>query len=312
MTRLTANTLLLSLTLLGSGWAIAAETLEETRDVSGKSNVSIKVQRGDVNIKSWDRSEIQVKGTLDDLSEGLVFTVSGEQVTIEDTMPQSYKGKGQGSKLTIMLPSDSHIEAEGVSSDYRITEIGGLVSMQNVSGDVTVSKIGGGASLTTISGDIEATDIDSAMDLSTISGEIKVNGGERKLGLSTVSGEIEANTNATGIKLETVSGEVELKAPQLTQLMVNSVSGDVDIKTSGILEQAKLDSVSGDISINFDSAPNARFRINGGPGGRIDNQLTDDKPNKAKYTRQQSLQFTSGSGDGTVVINTISGKLAIN
>ena len=312
MTRSIVKSLLVGITLLNPIILYAAQTVEQSQSVSEEADVSLKVQRGEVTIRTWNRDEVQVEGTLDELSEGLLFTVSGNQVVIEDTMPRSYKGKGKGSHLTIMLPVTADLEAEGVSSDYRISDLSGRVSMQNVSGDVTLSDIGGGLKVATISGDIKATGIGNAMELSSVSGGIEVKGGESDMSLSTVSGEMEITTNATGIKLETVSGEVELKAPQLTQLKANSVSGDLNINTSGALEQAKLDSVSGDIELRFASAPNARFRINGGPGGRITNQLTDDKPHKAKYTSQQTLDFSSGSGNGTVVINTISGELVIN
>lgn len=310
MKYLLSGAMLLSTCL--SSLALAGEAVNQTQAVSANPMVNIKVQRGDVKIDTWDKSEVQVQGTLDDLSEGLVFKVSGTRVTVEDKMPRSYGGNAEGSKLTIMLPVSSNIEASGVSSDYRVNAVTGNLSMENVSGDISLKAIKGGAEVRTISGDIDAKDVAQVMALSTVSGEIEINKSQGDLSLTTVSGEIEVDSQAKSIKLETVSGEVEVDAPMLSQLKANSVSGDIKLNVSAELNEAKMDSVSGDIKLMFAGVPDAEFRINGGPGGRITNKLTDDKPKREKYSRQESLTFVSGSGDGTIVLSTISGKLEIN
>ncbi|MGI2259307.1 DUF4097 family beta strand repeat-containing protein [Shewanella sp. GXUN23E] len=297
--------------LLWPALALAAQTVDERQAVPENAEVSIKVQRGRVNISSWDKSEIQVKGTLDELTEGLRFVVDGNQVVIEDTMPRSYTGKGDGSSLTIWLPAATNINGEGISSDYRISGINAWVSLQNVSGDMLLEDITGPLRVKTISGDITAQRISQTMELASVSGEIQISKSDGDLALANVSGNMVINTNASAVKLETVSGEVELAAPQLSQLKLNSVSGDVQAHVGGALTEAKLDSVSGDIQLIVSQLPNARFVINGGPGGKVVNQLSDDKPQKDKYSRQQSLIFNSGSGNGTVVINTISGTLTL-
>ncbi|GAB1044845.1 MAG: hypothetical protein SPiBPW_32140 [Shewanella algae] len=100
-----------------------------------------------------------------------------------------------------------------------------------------------------------------------------------------------------------------LKDPE--SLKARTVSGDLSIAMQSLAGNANVDSVSGDIELKFAKLPNAAFDISGGPGGKIDNQLTQDSPKKAKYTKAESLQFQSGSGQADVNINTISGRIKL-
>ncbi|QDE32294.1 hypothetical protein FH971_15785 [Shewanella polaris] len=53
------------------------------------------------------------------------------------------------------------------------------------------------------------------------------------------------------------------------------------------------------------------FRLGGQGGKKIDNQLSDDKPLKQKYSPAKTLQFKTQAGTGQVNINTISGRITL-
>ena len=65
---------------------MAAESVDQQQDIAANPNVSIKVQRGNVAFVSWDKNSIQVKGELDELSEGFIFDVKDNSVVIEDKL----------------------------------------------------------------------------------------------------------------------------------------------------------------------------------------------------------------------------------
>ena len=53
--------------------------------------------------------------------------------------------------------------------------------------------------------------------------------------------------------------------------------------------------------------PDASFDLDGGPGGKIKNTLTQDEPKKQKYVPRAELSFQTGSGGRQRKMNTISG-----
>ncbi|MGL4747234.1 MAG: DUF4097 family beta strand repeat-containing protein, partial [Shewanella sp.] len=75
--------------------------------------------------------------------------------------------------------------------------------------------------------------------------------------------------------------------------------------------KANLESVSGDMMVSFTDTPDASFELNGGPGGKIKNGLSQDVPQKQKYVQNESLSFQTGSGSASVKMDTISGNLIL-
>jgi hypothetical protein len=46
-------------------------------------------------------------------------------------------------------------------------------------------------------------------------------------------------------------------------------------------------------------------------GGSIKNELTSQKAERAKYGPRSSLEFSTGKGEGSVEMNTVSGSLKL-
>jgi hypothetical protein len=70
--------------------------------------------------------------------------------------------------------------------------------------------------------------------------------------------------------------------------------------------------VSGDIVLKFkNKTVNARFDLDTGPGGDIENSITNDRPDSS-FIGSEEISFTSGNGDGSVELNTMSGTIELN
>ncbi|MCL1056868.1 DUF4097 family beta strand repeat-containing protein [Shewanella gelidimarina] len=307
LTSLTIAALLLSQSV------IAAEAVEESKQVKPNSKVDVSIQRGNVTFKSWDKSEISVKGQLDELSEGFTFTVKGGNVVIEDKMPRQYNGSNKdGSELTITLPSQIKLQAEGVSANYTLSTLNGKISISSVSGDIRATQLSKKVMIRTVSGDILSRDLSGKVMLETVSGEIKDTDSDGQIAYSLVSGELTATTKAAQVSVELVSGDATVTLANVDNLNIKSVSGDLDVSLNSLNDRAKLASVSGDMSIQFISKANVSFDINGGPSGKISNKLTDDKVTKEKYSPQTYLKFQSGDGSAKLSASTISGDIALS
>ncbi|WP_299568861.1 DUF4097 family beta strand repeat-containing protein [uncultured Shewanella sp.] len=299
--------------LFTSLMAQAVEQVDREISVSANPQIELKVQRGKVEIIGWDKGLISVKGHLDELSEGFIFEQKGDEVIIEDKLPSSYRGNNkQGSNLVIYVPSELKITAEGVSADYAMEKLTGKVELSLVSGNMKVEDIEGKISLASVSGNIKAEGLNGKIELETVSGDIKDKDIQGKAKYRLVSGELESENNlVTDLSIDQVSGDVEGSFIAAEKVKVVTVSGDIEVKLSNAVSKVLLDTVSGDIEVKFTNMPNLTFEIDGGPGGKIENRLTSDKPMKTKYSSRQSIQFKTQQGDGSFNASTISGKVKL-
>ncbi|QQX81390.1 DUF4097 family beta strand repeat protein [Shewanella sp. KX20019] len=299
--------------LFVSQTALAATAVDQSQQIQGSPKVSVNVQRGDIVFKSWDKNEISVKGELDELSEGLTFTVKGSHVVIEDKMPRQYNSNNKdGSQLTIMLPRQIKLQAEAVSANFRIDAFTGKMDISSVSGDIKANQLKDKVMLHTVSGDISSRELAGKIMLETVSGEIKDTDSSGKVGYRLVSGELTANTTATQVAVELVSGDATVALANIDSLSIKTVSGDIDLSIASLKDKAKLGSVSGNIDIHFINEINVSFDINGGPGGSITNNLSGDKVSKEQYSPQTYLKFQAGDGSADLNASTISGDIKLS
>ncbi|MDO6620365.1 DUF4097 domain-containing protein [Pseudomonadota bacterium] len=307
------GSLLFTTTLMTSTMAFAAQSVEQEMTVNAKPQIELKVQRGKVEIIGWDKDLITVSGQLDELSEGFIFEQKGNQITIEDKLPNSYRGHDEdGSNLVIKLPIKLMLEAEGVSADYKIENLSGEIDLALVSGNLKANHMDGDIKLQTVSGNIESDKLNGKLELETVSGDIKDKSSAGKAQYRLVSGELESKDNqVTKLSIDQVSGDIEGNFSAVEKIKIVSVSGDIDISLSAKVTKASFDTVSGDVEVKFTQMPNLTFEIDGGPGGDINNELTDDKPLKTKYSARESIQFTTGDATGKFSVNTISGNIEL-
>ena len=279
-----------------SATTFAGEKIDRTLDVQSDGSVEIIVVKTDVEVKVWNKSEVRVVGELDDAAERFTFETAGSKTTIEVEIDNGTFGRhwsmDSDSHLTIHIPSNSSLHAGGVSSDFIVTGVEGGTDVESVSGDIEII------------GSIERIDIES------VSGDIDIKDSSGKMDVSSVSGDITAIGKALHFAAQTVSGDIEASIGLSEQLDLTTVSGDIEIDFT-LAEDGHIeaDTVSGDITLNFaNDVINARFDIDTGPGGDIDNNITDDKPDSS-FIGSEEIKFTSGNGNGSVDINTMSGNI---
>ncbi|WP_338589644.1 DUF4097 family beta strand repeat-containing protein [Shewanella khirikhana] len=302
----------LSLLCLLASPLFAAEKVDQSLDVGAQSVLEIRVQRGNVELSPWDQNKIQVQGTLDELSKGLIFESQDGRILLEDKMPKSYQGKNnQGSNLVIKVPSALTLKAEGVSADYQVNGLNGELDLGTVSGDIKAGALGGRVNFNTVSGEIDATGLSGKVSMETVSGAIKdKDSSSPDASYKSVSGDIKLDTEAQVVHIEQVSGDTEARLANARALQYNAVSGDAELALKGDVKVSG-ESVSGDIMIKLLNNADARVAINGGPGGKISNGLSSESPKKPKYGPGSSLNMQLGNGKGVIELSTLSGTLSL-
>lgn len=294
------------------GNVFAAESVNKQLSINSGTQLQIKIQRGEVQIQSWDKNEVSVTGTLDELSEGFIFEQKGNNLNIEDKMPHSYSSSdNNGSKLTIKVPKTIKLTADTISANLQIAQIQGELDLNSVSGYITADDLSGNPSLHTVSGNIITKGLTGKIILNTVSGEIKDTASKGEINYRLVSGDLNSQTSAEKASVEQVSGEVTANFSAAKDVTLRTVSGDAQVLLAKTFDRANLESVSGDITLTFAALPDASFNLNGGPSGKIKNGLNQAIPQKQKYTSNESLSFQTGTGSADVRINTISGNLIL-
>ena len=301
---------MLYLSLIANVFAV--QNIDKKLSISNDIQFKINVQRGDVAIQTWDKSEVSVSGTLDELSEGFVFEQQGNTLNFEDKMPRHYNSStNTGSQLTIKVPKTVKLSADTVSANLQLTDIKGELKLSTVSGNINANQLSGNTELHTISGDITTTAINGNNKLKTVSGIIQDTDSQGEINYYLVSGDLNSQSRAEKVTIEQVSGEVTANLNAAKEIILKTVSGDVQVSLTKNVSTVNLDSISGDIMLTFADIPDASFDLNGGPSGKISNALTQDEPKKQKYAPRAELVFQTGSGAAKVKMNTISGELTL-
>lgn len=276
--------------------AHAGEPVDLRLDADPQSKVRIDIVRGEVSVEGWDENAVRVQGTRDDKSKEFIFERDGREILIEDELKsRSGIGNGDGTIITVFVPRGSSVEMDTVSAGQTVKDVNGGVRLESVSGDVGARALRNGAAIGSVSGDVV---------LSGATGEVR---------LESVSGDIEADVDTTRLDVETVSGDAVVRnAGAVERLEASTVSGDLDVHTALAADgEASLESVSGDITLTLRDNVDARFYVETGPGGDIENGLSDQRPQRERYVGAESLEMRLGQGSADVEASVVTGTISL-
>jgi DUF4097 and DUF4098 domain-containing protein YvlB len=274
--------------------AAAAERVDRRIDAAGDAIVTIQNTAGSVEIRGWSRNEVEVKGDLGRDVEELLLERDGKEVRIEVRAPRGNNVR-IGSDLEIRVPQGSSVEVSGVSNDIDIAD---------VRGDLRLSAV---------SGDIDAEGSEGDIEIETVSGDVQVEGrgqeGDHRF--NTVSGDIDVQNVSGDIAMESVSGDLLLVDGTFERVNLNTTSADVVFRAA-LAGSGRLDveTINGDLDINFSDEVSARFDIETF-NGEIRNCFGPEPVRTSRYTPGSELKFTAGGGSGRVTIRTLNGDLRL-
>jgi len=213
--------LLLQVSVLGAlaATALVADEWSKTFTVSGRPELRIDTNDGSVNIRTWDRKEIEARVTTRGwrISPSEVHVIdhqNGDRVEIEVRIPHTHFIMDFGHR-SVRVELQVPVE---LSSDIHTGD-----------GAITVDGLHGDTRLNTGDGHIEAYKLDGRLNAQTGDGRVHVRGRFDLLNLHTGDGSIEAEVeNGSKMSSEwtirTGDGHITLRLPE-------SFSADVDVHT---------------------------------------------------------------------------------
>jgi DUF4097 and DUF4098 domain-containing protein YvlB len=294
MTRKLLALTLLALVAAPAAWA--ATPINQTRPLDARGHVEIENVKGRIQVRTWDKNEVRITGSLGKGVEKLVVEGDENDLIVRVEYPHRDGGWGRDEKseptdLILNVPVLAELEIDSVSAIVDVVGTAGdSLQIDSVSGDVTVAGAPREAEIESVSGDLNLTLNSRDVNASSVSGDIllrgKLNG---EMAVETVSGNIDANSN--GLRLR--------------QIHAGTVSGDVTIR-AGLVDggEVKAESVSGDLHLRMPK--NLSARVSGetfsgdltAPGAEIE---------RPKYGPGASFEHRYGTGNGQIRIETFSG-----
>jgi DUF4097 and DUF4098 domain-containing protein YvlB len=281
---------------MAASTAWAATPINETRPLDPRGTVQIENLKGRIQVRTWDKHEVHVGGSLGKGVEKLVVEGDGSDLLIKVEYPRGRSGwrsndQTEPTDLIINVPVLAELQIESVSANVDVVGTAGeSLSIDSVSGDVVVAGAPREADIESVSGDLTLTLNSRDVSASSVSGDLhlkgKLNG---ELDVETVSGNIEADSN--GLKLRRIDA--------------STVSGDVRVR-AGLQDggEVKAESVSGDLHLVMPKSLSANVSGETFSGDLDAPGATIERP---KYGPGASFEHRYGSGNGLIRIETFSG-----
>jgi hypothetical protein len=185
--------------------ASAEEWLEEHIPVEPDGTLYVDLDRGSVEVRSHDASEVHIQASARGWSSGMVlFTVekSGSDIqldgSIDHWMP-SLLGRPR-IEVRCTVPRDYSVEVETGGGRVQIEQVTGRAFATTRGSRITLREVGGPALLRTSGSSIRVQDLGNDLRAKTSGGRLMI---ER------VAGDVEARTSGGSIEVREVSGQLD-------------------------------------------------------------------------------------------------------
>lgn len=282
---------------------LAGTPINETRALDATGQVHIANVKGSIIVRTWNRREVRVTGSLGKGAEKLQIDGDPSSIDIEVKFPNNSSGwnlwgrsgnKMEPTILEVTIPLRASLDIQSVSANVDVQQMAGRkLSVASVSAPIVVSASSPGqAKFENVSGDITLRITTADVEVSSVSGDVKLGGG--------LNGEVE---------LETVSGNLSLLAQPLSKLRANSVSGDLNLK-AGLKPGGtiNIESLSGEVDLALSRNSGARVHVESFSGGI---HSPSGKVHEEEHGPGKSLETTLGDGRGQIRVESFSGDVTI-
>ncbi len=277
-----------------SAAAVAGTPIDEKGSADPDGTVEISNISGSIMVDGWNRDEVEVTGTLGKGAERVEFRTRNGNTLIKVIVPKGAWNVAE-TDLVVKVPHASRLNIVGVSADVETSGIQGVQRLESVSGDVIVREF---------QNDLEAE---------SVSGDLKIygNGEDARVRLSSVSGDVEAEEIGGEVTATSVSGDIDIEAKRLNRLEVENTSGEVAFKFQ-MTNSARVDieTVSGKVTLTLAGERDGEYELSSF-SGRIKSCFGPDPVRTSRYAPGTELNFSEGSSDARIRIETLSGSIVL-
>jgi DUF4097 and DUF4098 domain-containing protein YvlB len=255
-----------------------SESVERKIAADAAGEVIISNVSGQIDVRGWDRNEVQVTGHLGRGVERVDLETSGGRTVVKVVLPRGNSHDGDAD-IEVSVPKGSSVEVAAVSADVSSRGVLGTQRLKSVSGEVTADIAGDESEVRSVSGDVTVRGAGKPLSLrvSSVSGSLDITNVAGKLDVVTVSGDARVQMGeASEVRGRTTSGSLEVsgKLTRDGRVDVEGVSGDITLRVSAVGGiSTEIESFSGDISGCL--ADNVERVNKYGPGVRLNTRTVE-------------------------------------
>lgn len=250
------------------------------------SRLRLQNQGGEVTVKTWDRSQIRIQADHSSRSS-VGVDVRGQVVEIES---KGRRGLSSVVDYHLTVPTWMALDIGGMYAEVTIDGIKAAVKVETLEGDITLR---GGAETVT---------------LRTVNGRIDVSGARGRVELHAVSEGVKVTDVGGGeLVVESVSGDLDMRRIDAKSVDAQTISGDV-VYEGRIADAGSYSflSHSGDVTLAVGEGTNAAISVVSANG-----DVSSSFALKAERTSRRRNTYRMGSGSATIEIETFSGDVDV-
>lgn len=266
------------------------------RKVAADANgqVTISNVSGTVDVRGWDRNEVQVTGHLGRDVERLDVDSSGGRTVVKVVLPRGSAHDGNAD-IEVSVPRNSNVEVSAVSADVSSRGVLGTQRLKSVSGEITADIAGDESEVRSVSGDVT----------------VRGSGKPLRLRVSSVSGNLDLTNAAGSLDLVTVSGNARVQMTETSDVRGRSTSGRVEVR-GALTRDGRVDveGVSGDIILRLTAPAGLSTEIESFSGD-IRGCLAGNVERVSKYGPGKRLNVRTVEAGARVRAKTLSGNVDI-
>jgi DUF4097 and DUF4098 domain-containing protein YvlB len=275
--------------------AFASEgSIDQKVAADATGEVVISNVAGNIDVRGWDRNEVQVTGTFGRGVERVDVLPGSGRTVIKVVLPRGNNHDGDAD-LEVSVPKGSSVEVSAVSSDVSSHGVLGTQRLKSVSGEVTADISGNESEVSSVSGDV------------TVRGDGKA----ISLRVKSVSGSLDLTNTAGKVDVVTVSGDARVHMGETSEVRGRTTSGNLEV--SGKLTRdgrVDVEGVSGDINLRL-SAPGGLSLDIESFSGDIEGCLANNVERVSKYGPGTRLNVRTVEAGARVRAKTLSGDIDI-
>ena len=266
------------------------------RKVAANANGEVVISNvsGTIDVRGWDRNEVQVTGHLGEDVERLDLETSGGRTVVKVILPRGNSHDGDAD-IEVSVPRNSSVEVSAVSADVSSRGVLGTQRLKSVSGEVTADITGDESEVRSVSGDVT----------------VRGTGKPVRLRVSSVSGNLDLTNVAGSLDLVTVSGDANVQMGDTSDVRGRTTSGTLEVRGKLTRDgRVDVEGVSGDIILRL-SAPGGLSTEIESFSGDINGCLADNVERVSKYGPGKRLNIRTVEAGARVRAKTLSGDIDI-
>ena len=240
------------------------DSIVKSFSVNPKGTLSVDVSGADIDLKTWDKNEVNVvvqrKGSERALENYKIsFESTKDNVTIKSENKNKRNFLNFGNNLsiefTIFIPKEFYPDVKTSGGDISITDVFSNSNLRTSGGDVNVFNSTGNIEIKTSGGDIKISSNKGNIKASTSGGDMVFKGVTGNVDATTSGGDIVFKEIKGSVYASTSGGDIEVEIiGENKGVSLSTSGGDIELKISGDVKASlECKTSGGDVSLSNNS-----------------------------------------------------------